>query len=172
VRHCISRVSWLLQTPSPYYTIRTRIAQIIPDSNGVITLISDKARAVRIELNSKKRVFNLVATGLRPLVSLSVRNFEIPIEPPEHAEYSLMAARWESGAQAIMDSRGLLHLQAPDPSIPEISIVLADGGSHLPIWTSDGTKLGSPFFLGRDVAPKGDIEKIDDYLRRFCALVQ
>ena len=172
-RYCISRVSWLLQIPSPFYTLRNRISQIIPETNGALTLISDKGRAIRLEYNPKKRVFCLTVTGARPVVSLTVRNFDHPIEPPEGADYTLMAARWKDiGAQAVLDSRGLLHLQPPDSTSPQITFILADSGSPLPIWASDGTKLGPSFFLGRDVAPQGDIEIIHDHICKFCAMVQ
>lgn len=59
--------------------------------------------------------------------------------------YRLSSANWGDGSQAILDSRGLLHLQPADSKISEISLVLAEG--ELTAWCSDSRTFGKSYFL-------------------------
>ena len=66
-------------------------------------------------------------------------------EKPTGCGCSLQSVHWPSGSQAVLDSRGLLHLKSHDPTVPEISLVLAD--AEIACWTSDGHVCGPPFFF-------------------------
>jgi hypothetical protein len=58
---------------------------------------------------------------------------------------SLQVAEWPNGSKAFLDSRGLLHFKSRNPSVPEVSLVLADG--EVAGWSSDGQVCGSSFFF-------------------------
>ncbi len=166
-----SRYAWLLKISAPAHTVRTRLTHIVPDSRGNIILVSDRGKAVRIEFESRRKGF-VLAPYNRELGDLTqMREFATPVKTPDGSDFQLLAADWpEAGARAILDNRGMLHLQTTDRNIPEVTFILSEI-SILPIWASDGTRLGSPFFLGRDINPIGDVHRIDDYIRLFCALV-
>lgn len=54
--------------------------------------------------------------------------------------------RWDDGSEAIIDTRGFLHLKSSDPSIPQISIALVTG-AFTACWASDGDVCGEPYFI-------------------------
>jgi hypothetical protein len=53
---------------------------------------------------------------------------------------------WNDGSEAIVDSRGLLHLRSSDTTIPEITLVLILTKSTA-CWASDGTTCGLTYFI-------------------------
>ena len=71
--------------------------------------------------------------------------------------FSLSRAQWDDGSEAFLDSRGLLHLRSSDRTIPEVTIVLADG--ELGGWCSDGRLWGAKYYTGRsrDAAVDQDV---------------
>lgn len=78
---------------------------------------------------------------------------------------------WPDGSEAVIDSRGLLHLKSSDASLPEISIVLALGKTTACLAT-DGTLCGSGYFLNTKesaVIPAPDFYKryIQTYIDRI-----
>jgi len=75
--------------------------------------------------------------------------------------------KWIDGSEAIIDSRGLLHLKSSNLSIPEITIVLVTG-THTACWASDGTTCGTPYFLdSRGVNTISSEEFYQKYIQRF-----
>jgi len=58
---------------------------------------------------------------------------------------SLQLAQWPNGNRAFLDSRALLHLKSRDPTVPEVSLVLADG--EVAAWNSAGHVCGPRFFF-------------------------
>lgn len=76
----------------------------------------------------------------------SVRRLE-PMAGPPGTRYTLHAARWTDGSRAILDSRGLLHLQSSDLALPEITLVLVDQGP-LAAWESTGRGTKTTYYLG------------------------
>jgi hypothetical protein len=98
----------------------------------------------------------------------------LPFGPPEEVSPSgchLRRAEWLDGSAAVLDSRGLLHLQSSDASIPEISFVLAES-TALPAWSSDGQMIGPAFFIGDRLASPFDSPAIAEALRRFSAMIR
>jgi hypothetical protein len=55
--------------------------------------------------------------------------------------------RWADGSEAVVDSRGLLHLRSSDPGQPEITLVLILGRT-LAAWAADGSVCGPSYFTG------------------------
>ena len=95
----------------------------------------------------------------------------VAFRPPEKIEGHgcwLSHAEPGGGSRAWLDSRGMLHLQAADLFLPEITIVLAESAT-LPAWASDDTILGPEYFIGDRQPRPGDAEKIDAHLRAFVA---
>ncbi|MCO6046614.1 hypothetical protein NG895_22170 [Aeoliella sp. ICT_H6.2] len=65
--------------------------------------------------------------------------------------YRLQVATWPSGDRAVLDSRGLLHLQPVDAELPEVTLVLAEG--EMTGWCNNGTTFGKEYFLPDDKTP-------------------
>jgi hypothetical protein len=80
------------------------------------------------------------------------------------ARFWLREARWPDGSRALLDSRGLLHLQSADRSLPEISLVLSGGIAG---WTSDGHTFGWAYF--HSDPPTVQAPYVYDLLKRFTA---
>ena len=66
---------------------------------------------------------------------------------PKGIGYSLAQASWSGGSRVILDSRGLLHFQSEDRSIPEFSVVLSE--TQLSGWSADGRRWGIEYFHGK-----------------------
>ena len=74
---------------------------------------------------------------------------------------------WEDGSEAVMDSRGLLHLKSADHSLPEITIILIIE-KITACWSADGKITGSIYFIGdrqKDVMLAADF--YNAYIQRF-----
>lgn len=84
--------------------------------------------------------------------------------PIDGTGYQLRQARW-AGGNAFLDSRGMLHLQSSDKTIPELTLIL----SNRPIsgWTSAAQLFGNVFFLGG--IPTASGADIDRIIRQFTA---
>ncbi len=73
---------------------------------------------------------------------------EIP--SPRGARYTLKQVVWSDGSRAILDSRGMLHLQSIDHSIPEMTLVLSE--KNISGWCSTGEVWGSDYFINEHAA--------------------
>lgn len=60
---------------------------------------------------------------------------------------------WKDGSEALLDSRGLLHLRSSDNAIPEITIVMVLAKS-IACWASNGVVTGNNLFLQSDHAER------------------
>lgn len=89
------------------------------------------------------------------------------VQRPSNARFKLRIATWADGSRAYLDSRGMLHLKSSDKTLPEISIVLADGAIGTGGWTSDGHTFGSAFFHRQSATTPCDY--IYDLLKQFSA---
>jgi hypothetical protein len=78
----------------------------------------------------------------------------------------MMVATWKDGSRALLDSRGLLHLQSSDRSIAEATLVLTD--RDVAAWISDGRVCGTRYFVDENI---GQIctpqEFVNDVLNPF-----
>lgn len=68
-------------------------------------------------------------------------------ELPGNALVCLRRAVWADGSEAVVDSRGLLHLRSSHAAVPEITLVLILGKATAG-WASDGSRFGSFYFTG------------------------
>ncbi|PJJ59945.1 hypothetical protein [Hymenobacter chitinivorans] len=88
---------------------------------------------------------------------------------PGNERVRLQRFRWPGGSEAVVDSRGLLHLRSADASVPEITLTLVLG-QPLAFWAADGTVCGPTYFTG--VAREQSLsapEFYEQYLRRFIS---
>ncbi|MFO1007292.1 MAG: hypothetical protein U0929_15130 [Planctomycetaceae bacterium] len=92
---------------------------------------------------------------------------EIP--SPRGARYTLKQVVWSDGSRAILDSRGMLHLQSSDQSIPEMTLVLSE--KSISGWCSTGEVWGSDYFINEHAAGvrKTTPHEITPILQKFLA---
>jgi len=74
---------------------------------------------------------------------------------------------WANGSEALLDSRGLLHLRSVDSRIPEVSILLVVD-QPTACWSADGVVSGSVYFTGKTTTHRMDATTFyQDYIQRF-----
>ncbi|MFM9966375.1 MAG: hypothetical protein ACKV2Q_34800 [Planctomycetaceae bacterium] len=69
-----------------------------------------------------------------------------PLKSPGDARYSLSVATFTDGSRCFLDSRGMLHCQSSDRSLPEFTLVLVEGKAAG--WSADGHLFGRRYFVG------------------------
>jgi hypothetical protein len=92
------------------------------------------------------------------------------IAPTEAGATSLTRRfAWPDGSEAIVDTRGLLHLRSADASVPELTVLLVIG-QPTAAWAATGTVTGSSYFTGRHPAQQlAPANFYQQYLQRFTA---
>lgn len=151
--------------PHPW-ALRSKFTHIATHSSGRVWLCAKRGYWVAITLNEGSHTFGFEQQpwGSEPSGAVA---FGPPEEITGHG-CCLSLAELGGGGRAWLDSRGMLHLQAADLFLPEITIVLAESKS-LPAWSSDDTIVGPEYFLGDRQPRRGDAKKIDAHLRAFVA---
>jgi hypothetical protein len=121
-----------------------------------LTLTSTKGRVLNLTYTTTEGVptIRLVAseTGQNP-ARVALFHQEVT---PKGIGYTLSQAEWSDGSRVILDSRGLLHFQSADRSIPEFSIVLSE--TQVSGWCADGRRWGAAYFHGPHAALTPDRE--------------
>jgi hypothetical protein len=144
-------------------SLRPHFTHIGVNRRGVLTLRTPKNTAHVIDVMSAyNRVLQLV-----PELAVQANTIGIPFQPavaPPGVGNTLRVATWPDGSRVFLDSRGLLHLQSADRSIPETTLVLTDG--PLSGWCSDGSSWGDPYFLG-DVTQCDPVEVYRSAIKPF-----
>ncbi len=131
---------------------RNRFICVYADSSGALRLVSRKQHHLTIHFDSQSNCIRLQAAQFEH--GAEKQTFS-PV-PGLVVGYNVSVATWGDGSRAYLDSRGLLHLQSSDRSVPEASIVLADG--ELSGWCSDGRFWGFRYLIGDQTsAPKEEI---------------
>lgn len=75
---------------------------------------------------------------------------------------------WSNGSEAIVDSRGLLHLRSSDKTMPEITIVLIMSSHQTAAWASDGNVCGAAYFTGISNEKNIDVTVFyNNYIQKF-----
>jgi hypothetical protein len=138
------------------YNVLTNIEQIYIDGESLML----DGRSLIIHHNShgislKRPVYNYN----RERISAVSEN-PIQINIPD-VNYKLLKFTWENGCEAFLDSRGLLHLRAPN--LPEVTIVLILNRSTA-CWASDGATCGTEYFIGKH--PENKIA-IQDFYKKY-----
>jgi len=151
----------------PRWSVRIRFTHAALDSIGQICLKAAKGYWVRIEFDTRKYIFLLGKLEGKPeeietRIS-SLMEFR-PLALKTEAGFTLQVAEWPGRGRAILDSRGMLHLQSSDVSLSELTFVLAESTS-LPVWTNEGLMVGPAFFTGDDVSQNKALRIAQDYFK-------
>jgi hypothetical protein len=125
-------------------TLRHRFREIGVDDNDRLILFTARGDAWPIHY-SRPFIVSLPKDPVKGVACRERIRF-VDVDDSSISPYDLRIARWPDGSQAILDSRGLLHLRSADPSIRECTLVLGEGETAG--WVSDGRVWGSPYFLG------------------------
>ncbi len=165
----VTSPAWQRNVPAPHWSIRVNFTHIACDASGHIVLRSRKGRWIRIQLNALRDAFAFSQIeGGSPAAYHAVFK---PIPSPAETDLNLSEAIWPgTGSRAVLDRRGLLHLQSGTASLPEVSILLAESNS-LPVWSSDGTAIGPSFFVVNS-GQSADAVRLDGIIRAFIGEVQ
>jgi hypothetical protein len=123
------------------FNLRNRFRAIGVDDSGKLALESRKGRVLTFDVVNGLPVFVDHGTSSKLRAR---RTFEVMRGTGRR--YQLSAATWDDGSRAVLDSRGLLHLASADRSIPEFTLVLAEG--ELTGWHSHGHSWGRQYFIG------------------------
>jgi len=151
----------------PQWAVRSKFSHIGLSSTGALTLRADKGYFAKLEFFADGN-FQWSRHGDANQFIHSVAFGQTEEYPSESAW--LRRAEWADGSRAFLDKRGLLHLRSSDPSIPEVSLVLAES-SRLPAWTSDGKLIGPAYFIGDHAYAPGDTRAVADDVHRFASVV-
>ncbi|MBO9199331.1 MULTISPECIES: hypothetical protein [Niastella] len=74
---------------------------------------------------------------------------------------------WADGSEALVDSRGFLHLKSSDSSIPEITITMIIG-KPVAFWIENGEVGGPAYFIGEANRHCQDVPWFyENYIQRF-----
>ncbi|TWT33930.1 hypothetical protein KOR34_37660 [Posidoniimonas corsicana] len=134
------------------HTCRNRFVSIGVDRRGRLTLLDTKSRGFIVSVRNNSPLF--VTERLEDDFGDAAAFTQLDGAP---FRFRLSEARWPDGSRAVLDSRGLLHLMPGDASLPEVSLVLAEG--ELTGWcnaqagsTAAGV-FGKNYFLPADDDP-------------------
>ena len=115
-------------------------AMILRADDGTV-LLGLAGRHTRVVITHKNGGMNLEPSTHKG----APHPFELIASPPKLG-YKLKTAEWPDGSRIVHDSRGLLHLQSSDTTIPEATIVLA-ADEPLSGWLSDGRCWGDYYYV-------------------------
>ncbi len=154
---------WLDRCPSlPTWNLYRVIEAIALQGDGLM-LVGRKGCRRKLQL-----VHGKLRIALSPPTSNSLpEGLSVFIESPRKTSHgcTLQSLVFPNGGRVFLDSRGLLHFKGGDSTLPEVSLVLADG--EVAGWTSDGRVCGPSFFF--DGLRTSDPKHVFDCLNRFFA---
>lgn len=149
-------------------TLPHRFTRIAVEPDGTVILISKRGVAWKIAMGTQNHQRNMLVMQADPHWQGPTQM--IAFEPSRHPNSgcTLAVATWEDGSRVFLDSRGMLHLQSSDISIPEVTLVLNEHG--LSGWTSHENYFGPSdyCFLPQDVAPILSFEVVQTILKPFA----
>lgn len=124
----------------------------------------ERWRFVQFDKNENLRICNQSEFSFTGVIR-NRENFKAPLQTRHGC--TVATASYTNGSKVYLDSRGLLHFKSSDPSVPEISLVLADGA--VAGWTSDGYVCGPQFFFDGPVNsdPKNIYERIVKFFEKL-----
>ncbi len=105
-------------------------------SLGEYTIVLDKKNNIVLEKIANTEYIDLLLT-----------TEIIPIYMMDNPNIKFFKKVWKDGSQAIVDSRGILHLKSSDKDMPEISIMLVVGkNKRTACWSSENIVSGDLYF--------------------------
>jgi hypothetical protein len=110
-------------------------------------------------INAKENHIILKEKGLTAIAWLSPVRQEI-MDVAHLSNIRFTKFIWANGSEAVLDSRGLLHLKSNDVAIPQVSIILVVEKTTA-CWSADGMVTGSAYFTGKN--PPNGVPVADFY---------
>jgi len=123
------------------YTVINSVKNIYINSNGKLFI---DQRDLRLDQTGK--YLTLKTDGLNTVEWIKPVKQEI-IDVPYLPKLKFTKFSWADGSEAVVDSRGLLHLKSSDANISEMTIILVLEKTTA-CWSADGKITGSPYFTG------------------------
>jgi hypothetical protein len=121
-------------------TLRSRFNAVGLTERGDLALQSHRGQVVSFNIRTRIPVFAVEQHGTK----LQHERRFTPLK--SNYGFQLSVARWNNGSQCVLDSRGLLHLRAANPTTPETTLVLTEG--EFSGWASDNRVWGKKYFVG------------------------
>jgi hypothetical protein len=145
-----------------------RIFESVARLNDGIALCGRKERWRKLSVGTHEslRITELASPRIDLGATFASASFGEPSRITDHG-CTLQCATFPGGSKVLLDSRGLLHLKSSDPTVAEVTLVLAD--SEVAGWTSDGYVCGPAFFFGRPYTsePMHVFERMMRFLSRL-----
>lgn len=156
-------------------TLRNKIQSVAIYQDRLL-LITKRQLALQLCLDTVRQVMHLRSLSKFNNVlerEFSCRQELVETASPKDAGYDLRVATWKDGSRIFLDSRGLLHLQSSDTTLPEMTLVLND--SNVAGWSDTQKVWGQDMFLLPDPqrmsANQAYEEGIDRWIRRIKQMV-
>lgn len=121
------------------YSILSKIKRIYVDEKGNLCL-NDWFIALQYDTLRLEQVEQGIAKYRAPKIVMKDQLLK------ENQNVFFGTTEWADGSQAIVDSRGFVHLKSSDAKIPEITLVTALN-MPLTFWTSTGQYCGANTFI-------------------------
>lgn len=126
---------------NPGYTIISKIKRIYINANGRLAL---DGREIKLLENTIH--FSEFIKGRQWVDEIRFKETKPMLADNPFIHFG--RRKWEDGSEAIIDTRGFLHLRSGNRNLPEVTMVLVLG-KPLAFWASDGTYCGSYYFIGQ-----------------------
>ncbi|NHA06340.1 hypothetical protein G7092_21200 [Mucilaginibacter sp. HC2] len=139
----------------PHFHVLNQIKKLINNGYSVINsakniYVNTSGRLYidqrEIRLDQHGRTISLKDNSLNSLeVIKPVKQENIEVAHLPYIKFTKFS--WADGSEAVLDSRGLVHLKSSDTRIPESSIILVIEKTTA-CWSADGKIAGSSYFTG------------------------
>ncbi|RKR81827.1 hypothetical protein BDD43_1985 [Mucilaginibacter gracilis] len=139
----------------PHFQVLNQIKKLINNGYSVINsakniYVNTSGRLYidqrEIRLDQHGRNISLKDNSLNSLETVKpVKQENIEVAHLPYIKFTKFS--WADGSEAVLDSRGFLHLKSSDADIPESSIILVIEKTTA-CWSADGKITGSSYFTG------------------------
>jgi hypothetical protein len=147
--------------------VRHRFVSIAALADGDLALSTGKRGWWRIALNKGAHSLSLQHVPTPP-VEATIQRFD-KTQTLNEVGFQLHCATWPDGSAAFLDSRGLLHLRSCNSSVPEATLVLAEG--RMAGWVASGRFWGTTYFVPRDRPRIAVPEFVEQVLKPFVRCI-
>jgi hypothetical protein len=135
---------------------------------GLLTLVTSKKTLVSVALSANSDRLVLKSVDMNSEVQ-RVAGFQ-QINAPPDVGYELKSAEWPDGSRAILDSRGLLHLQSSNRALPELTLALYE--ENVAGWCDQNMVWGDQALTRRDLKRIDPKQAFQEWIMPFCRRLQ
>jgi hypothetical protein len=151
------------------YNALHRVKQLVVNSLGELVIEGHQLRLIGYSQTVTHGLQLMSIPSAQPVVARSTATLADTVALPSNEQVLLRRFTWPDGSEAVVDSRGLLHLRSADATLPELTVLLVLGHPTA-AWAADGTVTGSTYFTGPNPPqhlPPAEFYR--QYLQRFTA---